>query len=187
LHSPPPVMKITRHTLPDFLLNACVAVWLVLSGVEGVIDEHGANYDRIEDGLYVGGDVASPPWGTKAVLNLCEKEDAYPSDVPVYRLEAIPDSAPAPSLDWLREMVEFIECNRKAGRRTYVHCRNGVSRSGLVVLAYEMFKNGWTRDEALAFVKTKRGIVRPNRAFMERLLEWEQVMKGNSRPPLLDS
>ena len=46
----------------------------------------------------------------------------------------------------------------------------------MVVVAYLMFKNRWTRDEALAHVRTKREIVRPIQAFMERLLEWERIV-----------
>jgi hypothetical protein len=136
------------------------------------------NYSRIEDGLYLGGDVASPPRGTGAVLNLCETADPY--RCPVHIWEPIADSEPAPDIDWLRRMVAFIDDNRRAGVTVFVHCRNGVSRSGMVVVAYEMFKNRWGRDEALAFVRSKRPEVRPNPAFMRRLLEWEDVLKGRS-------
>ncbi len=163
-------------------LTACA---LVLCGCYGLLlfglnrwarDEE--NYSLIEEGLYMGGAVAKPPPGTTAVLNLCEKADPYQCEV--HRWEPIPDSAPAPSLDWLRRMVEFIDAQRRAGLTTYVHCFAGVSRAGMVVTAYEMFKNNWTRDEALAFVRSKRPITRPNSAFMERLNEWEQVLKGQS-------
>ncbi|HKI31788.1 MAG TPA: hypothetical protein VKA46_07960 [Gemmataceae bacterium] len=97
-------MTITRRSILDVLLNGCGAAWLSLLWLAGVLDQHVANYDRVEDGLYMGGDVARPPWCTKAVLNLCEKEDAYRSDVPVYVWEAIPDGAPAPTIEWLRTM-----------------------------------------------------------------------------------
>jgi hypothetical protein len=133
------------------------------------------NYSQIEEGLYQGGFVEKPPWGTKAVLNLCEVEDPYRT--PHYLWEATRDAAPAPGLDWLRRMVAYVEEHRQAGRKVYVHCRNGVSRSGLVVVAYEMHKNRWTRDEALAFVRTRRPETRPNQAFMELLLEWEREVK----------
>jgi len=48
----------------------------------------------------------------------------------------------------------------------------------MVVTAYLMFKNNWTRDQALAFVRSRRPITRPNPAFMQLLNEWEQVLKG---------
>jgi len=74
-------------------------------------------------------------------------------------------------------MVEFVDAQRRAGATVYVHCRNGASRSGMVVIAYLMYKNRWTRDEALEYVRKRRPVTRPNPAFMERLLEWEKVVR----------
>ena len=59
----------------------------------------------------------------------------------------------------------------------FVHCRNGVSRGGLVVVAYLMARHGWSRDEALTFVRSRRATVRPNPAFMRLLREWERSLK----------
>jgi protein-tyrosine phosphatase len=89
----------------------------------------------------------------------------------------IMDAAPAPSLDWLRERVKFVDEQRKAGKTTYVHCAAGVSRSGMVVTAYLMYRNGWSRDETLAFVRSRRPVTNPNPAFMKLLEEWEQELK----------
>ena len=127
----------------------------------------------------MGGAVAAPPRGTRAVLNLCEKEDPYRCEFHFW--EPIADSEPAQSLDWLRRMADFLDEKQRAGVTTYVHCRNGVSRSGLVVVAYEMRKNHWTRDEALAFVRSKRPITRPNPAFIRLLLEWERIVACAAR------
>jgi hypothetical protein len=157
----------------NLLVAGFAVLWLALAWLEHSYGD-GENYSLIEDGLFMGGDAKRPPSGTKAVLNLCETDDGYRTEV--YRWEAIADSSPAPSVEWLRHMVEFIDKQRQAGLVTYVHCRNGVSRSGMVITAYLMFKNHWSRGEALAFVRTKRPIVRPNPAFMERLAEWEHEL-----------
>jgi len=135
------------------------------------------NYSCIEAGLYLGGRVSEPPPGTRAVLNLCEVEDAYRTEV--QRWEPIRDAEPAPSLDWLRQQVEFIDRQRRAGLPVYVHCHAGISRGGMVTVAYLMWRNGWPRDEALRFVCSRREGVRPNPAFMDLLQEWEDVLKGN--------
>jgi protein-tyrosine phosphatase len=63
----------------------------------------------------------------------------------------------------------------------FVHCRNGVSRSGMVVVAYLMAREGWSRDEAVAFVRSRRPGLRPNPAFMKLLLEWEQSLEAGGR------
>ena len=133
------------------------------------------NYSMIEEGLYLGGAVHQPPKGTVAVLNLCEGEDPY--RCPIHSWEPIPDAEPAPSLDWLRKRVEFVDAQRSAGIPTYVHCAGGVSRGGMVAVAYYMLKNKWSRDEALTYVRSKRDVVNPNPAFMKLLLEWETEIK----------
>lgn len=134
------------------------------------------NYSRIEDGLYVGGSVEQPPPGTKAVLNLCETEDVY--NARSYAWFPIPDAAPAPSLGWLWNCVKFIDDQRMARRQVYVHCAAGVSRSGMVAAAYLMWRDNLTRDEALARLRVARPQIQPNAAFMQRLLEWERVIRN---------
>lgn len=171
-----------RRLLLVLLLLGSLGAWLVLTHIERTYRQQAENYSLIEEGLYMGGDLSEPPPGTTAVLNLCEKEDPYRCAVHVWK--PTHDGEPAPDTDGLKEMVGFIEEQRRAGRTVYVHCRNGVSRSGMVVTAYLMDRNGWTRDEALAHVRTKRPIVRPNRAFMQRLLDWEQVVREAEKNPL---
>jgi protein phosphatase slingshot len=133
------------------------------------------NYSRIEPGLYLGGRVPAPPPGTRAVLNLCEKEDAYRAEI--HRWEPIPDGEPAPRVDWLRQQVAFIDRQRRAGLAVYVHCKAGVSRGALVTVAYLMWRDGRSRDEALDFVRSRRPQVQPNPAFMVLLLKWERFLK----------
>jgi protein-tyrosine phosphatase len=127
--------------------------------------------------LYVGGLVPAPPPGTRAVLNLCETEDPYRAEV--HKWEPIRDAEPAPTTDWLREQVAFVTAQREAGRPVYVHCRNGASRSIMVVTAYLMARDGVSRDEALARVRGKRPEARPNPGFLRLLKEWE----GARTPP----
>jgi len=137
------------------------------------------NYSRIEDGLYMGGLVTKPPPGTKAVLNLCGARDYFRCEHYVWR--PIDDGDRAPSLAWLRQQVEFIDARRKAGDTVYVHCRRGISRSGMVVIAYLMYKNGWSRDKALDFVRSKRPVTRPDPVFWDRLREWDYELKEERR------
>ena len=130
------------------------------------------NHAEVEPGLHVGGRVESPPWFTHATLNLCEAEDTFRT--PVHEWHPIRDAEPSFDLDWLADRVAFVEEHRSQNRVVYVHCLNGVSRSVMVVTAYLMKKHGWSRDEALAFVRLRRPLARPNLAFMELLTEWEK-------------
>lgn len=131
----------------------------------------GATYSLIESRLYMGGAVAEPPPGTKVVVNLNEDKDPYTADV--YLWVPIRDGPPAPSIEWLSQLVGFVQEKRQAGLTTYVHCHLGVSRAGLVVAAYLMQEHHWTRDQALAYIRSKRPQVHPNASFMHLLKEWE--------------
>jgi protein-tyrosine phosphatase len=99
-------------------VTAWVILWWLARGYEP-----GPNYSQIEEGLWQGGAVRAPPPGTGAVLNLSRYEDPYQATVHLW--EPIADAEPAPSIDWLRRMVDFIAARRREGRTVYVHCRNG--------------------------------------------------------------
>lgn len=138
-------------------------------------------WSKIEDGLFLGGFVETPPPGVKAVLNVCELENKYGAEFS--KFSPIRDAAPAPSLDWLRQQVAFVETHRKADRPVYVHCAVGMSRSGMVVVAYLMQCDGLTRDDALKVVQKQREMVKPNHAFMELLATWETDLKKHRPVP----
>lgn len=176
-------MKPRPRTLSwPYLLLVCIliavsAAVLILRFKPGlVLDADGGGsptFSKIEDGLYMGGRILEPPPGATAVLNLCEREDAY--TLPVSSWQPIPDAA-APPLEWLEKQAAFVAEQRAAGRTVYVHCQQGVSRAGMVVTAYYMREKRWTRDEALAFVRSKREIVNPNPSFMKLLLDYERSL-----------
>ncbi|KAI9678000.1 MAG: hypothetical protein M1817_005944 [Caeruleum heppii] len=63
--------------------------------------------------------------------------------------------------------------SRQAG--VLVHCEMGISRSGMMVVAYLMRKQRRGRDEVLADVRAKRARVKPNSNFMDQLDIWEKT------------
>ena len=159
-------------------LIAVVTAALLVVCIHVVVDRltrEPPNYNQIEDGLWLGGYVAEPPPDTRAVLNLCETEDTHKVESHVW--EPIRDAEPPPSLGWLRRQAEFIASERGAGRLVFVHCRNGVSRSAMVMAAYLMQRDGWSRDQAMEFLRSRRPCVRPNPAFLQLLLEWERSLQ----------
>ena len=169
-----------RACLVAVLALVAVAVIGVHLAVDWFVREP-PNYTRIEPGLWLGGLVPRPPPGVTAVLNLCESEDPYRAESHLW--EPIRDGEPAPSLDWLREQVGFIETEREGGRSVFIHCRNGVSRSVMVLTAYLMKRESWPRDRALEWVRERRPIVRPHPGFMRLLLEWELALTRTTAAP----
>lgn len=164
-----------RRSWPIVALALAALVVLAIYVAVDHITREPPNYSRIEDGLWLGGFVREPPPGSQAVLNLCESEDPYRAES--HQWVPIRDGEPAPSLDWLHVQVGFIESERASGHVVFVHCRNGVSRSGMVLAAYLMQRESWSRDQALDFLRSRRPDVRPNPAFMQLLSEWEQSLK----------
>jgi hypothetical protein len=168
-------MKLTRLHLLLLLLCSCLAFWGGLLGLHAYYQEE--TYALIEPGLYLGAPVEEQPLGTQVVLNLCELADPYHCEVHLWK--PIRDGAPGPPMTWLRTQVDFLTAQRQAGRTTFVHCLSGRSRSGMVITAYLMAEHGWTRDDAMAFVRTKWPSTRPNRVFMESLAVWERVLSAD--------
>jgi hypothetical protein len=142
--------------------------------------------DQIDEGLYQGGAVDGLPAGVAAVLDLQqEHEDVYAfTDVERLRAFAWMPIADGffPGVVWLEVAVRNVMAWRDAGWPVLVHCAAGVSRSGMVVIAYHMKLNGWTVGEAAAFVKQKRPVTNPNPSFMEGLVEYQKFLRIGGVP-----
>src|SRR5262245_60219348 len=126
-------MKVTRRGFLIALLLLTIAAWPMLVWIERLYDLP-ENFAEVEPGLWMGGDTDKPPPGTYAVLNLCDKDDPYRTEV--YLWDHIRDAPPAPSLDWLKKKVDWVETQHGNGNIAYIHCFAGRSRSGMVVTAY---------------------------------------------------
>jgi hypothetical protein len=166
-------VKSWRPLLLFAILCVCLGVWFWLGGREESYDEK--PYHLIEEGIYLGSSVAEPPPHTSAVVNLCGREDPYKLEV--MRWEPILEGGKPPDVDWLKDVVWFIDAQRRARRTVYVHCLAGVNRSATVVTAYLMLEHGWDRDRALAHVKSKRPCAQPDPSLMQLLADWQGVTK----------
>jgi hypothetical protein len=167
-------MTLRRIVIALVLLGGTGA-WLGLLWLENSSALRG--YSRIEEGLYLGEAVDSPPRSTTAVVNLCEREDRYQVKHSLW--EPI-DGGREQSIAWVRRVVKFVRSRREAGDVTYIHCRAGTNRSAMVTAAYLMEKHNWTRDEALAYIRSKRPQIELNPALMRVLAEWEKALKVQS-------
>lgn len=64
------------------------------------------------------------------------------------------------------DAIEFISEARSSGGKVYVHCVQGISRSATIVLAYKIFSEKCSYENAVADVKDRRGCVNPNLTFI---------------------
>jgi len=100
------------------------------------------------------------------------------------RVKDKPDQDIGPFLD---PAADFIEAALAAGGRVLVHCTQGVSRSGVVVLYYIMRSRGWGLRRAWTFVAARRSLMFPNATFMRQLWRCEpRLLGGRGRHSLLE-
>eukprot|EP00759_Apiculatamorpha_spiralis_P002553 PhF_6_TR11010/c0_g1_i2/m.17828 len=78
------------------------------------------------------------------------------------------------------ECLEFIASAKAAGGKVLVHCRQGISRSPTIVIAHLMREFGWTLNQSIAFVQSKREEVCPNIGFILTLEEFGLSSRGGS-------
>lgn len=134
-------------------------------------------FAEFQPGLWVGEKVSQAPLGTAAVLNLMEDPNPeWPGIEQRHRPISDDHVKPAPSLEWLVEQVTWVESVIDAGKNTYIHCRGGVSRSGLVAVAYIMKSRGVGREVALTVVRDARPQVAPRPAFWSLLAQYEKTL-----------
>lgn len=66
------------------------------------------------------------------------------------------DYTGTPSQENIQKAVQFISKFRCRQESVYVHCKAGRTRSTTIVACYLVYKNKWTPEEAVDFIKTKR-------------------------------
>uniref|UniRef100_H3DGK7 Dual specificity protein phosphatase n=1 Tax=Tetraodon nigroviridis TaxID=99883 RepID=H3DGK7_TETNG len=122
--------------------------------------------------------------GVTHVLNaahgkLCCKgnDDFYGTTVKYYGVPA--NDLPAFDLSpFFYPAAEFIhQALTSDGRKVFVHCAVGVSRSAALVLAYLMIHHRHSLLSSVRCVQQKRWIF-PNRGFLKQLIRLDQKLQG---------
>ncbi|XP_063127559.1 serine/threonine/tyrosine-interacting-like protein 1 isoform X4 [Rattus norvegicus] len=91
------------------------------------------------------------------------------------KIEDTPDSILFPSF---RHISHFIELHLKLRSVILVFSTRGISRSVAAVVAFLMHYNEETLKRSWAHVKKCKTNMRPNRALVAQLLEWEKALHG---------
>uniref|UniRef100_A0A667WG12 protein-serine/threonine phosphatase n=1 Tax=Myripristis murdjan TaxID=586833 RepID=A0A667WG12_9TELE len=76
------------------------------------------------------------------------------------------------------DTYNFINTARKSGQAVLVHCKMGVSRSASTVIAFTMKQQRWPLDVALAYVRDRRPIIKPNDGFMKQLHTYNGILNA---------
>ncbi|CAL9121402.1 unnamed protein product [Musa textilis] len=136
---------------------------------------------KVADHIYLGGDYVARnreilrQHGITHVLNcvgfVCP--EYFKSDL-VYKTLWLQDSPTEDITSILYDVFDYFEDVRQQGGRVFVHCCQGVSRSTSLVIAYLMWREGQSFDDAFQFVKAARGIANPNMGFACQLLQCQK-------------
>eukprot|EP00801_Mesodinium_rubrum_P011883 Mrub_11962.p2 GENE.Mrub_11962~~Mrub_11962.p2 ORF type:complete len:153 (-),score=48.07 Mrub_11962:81-539(-) len=145
-------------------------------------------FDEIEPGLYI-----SSVYGCESAENIdaykvshilsmgAEFEPKFADKVEYLKIAPLEDSPTENILQYLDQIVAFIDKSITAGGNVACHCRRSISKAGAAAIAYLIWKKGMSFDDAFAAVKSKRGDVNPNPGFVEQVKQWEQENKGKGQ------
>lgn len=76
----------------------------------------------------------------------------------------------------LFNLVKMIDMHIKNGKQVVINCFAGISRSATIVVAYLMYKNKLSVQDAIAFVRTKRPFINPNYGFVCQLYQLQDSL-----------
>ena len=106
--------------------------------------------------------------GINAIVSVRWDEPDYDLDLfEDAHIGCVEDGCPFP-YDQLTDALRFIHRNVQAGRKVYVHCFAGVSRSAFVVACYLMLTGDISFTEAVSTVRAIRARVDPHTALWDR-------------------
>ncbi|KAE9601252.1 hypothetical protein Lal_00023963 [Lupinus albus] len=145
---------------------------------------------RIVDHVYLGSDTVAKSHellkqnGITHVLNcvgfVCP--EYFKSDF-VYKTLCLKDSPTEDITSILYDVFDYFEDVREQGGRVFVHCCRGVSRSTSLVIAYIMWRESLSFEDAFQYVKNARGVTNPNMGFASQLLQCQKRVHAMSASP----
>lgn len=84
------------------------------------------------------------------------------------------------------DVMEWIDVAISEGKKVFIHCQQGVSRSTTMVVLYLMWKWRKPYREVNSYVKDRRNVASPNPGFIVQLLMWDKrLFTPIAKPRLL--
>ena len=134
-----------------------------------VIGKHRRWWDWVDDDVLLGALPeaehlpALKSAGIRAVINTCCEFEGHMPDYALEGVEALclptVDYTP-PTMESIRQGIDFMHRHIAQGHKIYVHCKAGRGRSATLVMCY-LIANGMTPEQAQAHLLSKRPHVLP--------------------------
>ncbi|XP_003418061.1 dual specificity protein phosphatase 21 [Loxodonta africana] len=99
----------------------------------------------------------------------------------------VTDTPSARLFDFFDPIADHIHGVEMRHGCTLLHCVAGVSRSAALCLAYLMKYHGMSLQDAHAWTKSCRPIIRPNNGFWEQLIQYEFKLFSNNSVQMINS
>ncbi|XP_056239145.1 protein phosphatase Slingshot homolog 3 isoform X1 [Seriola aureovittata] len=115
------------------------------------------------------------------ILNVTREIDNFFPESFTYMNIRVYDVEATDLLPHWTDTYTFIDQARKSGQAVLVHCKMGVSRSASTVIAYGMKQQRWPLDVALAYVRDRRSIIKPNEGFMKQLQTYNGILNASQQ------
>ena len=124
----------------------------------------------------------------KYVLN-CASE-IKPKNLPKYvkycQLNILDDNT-TDITRYFNKGFSFIEEARQNKQNILIHCKLGISRSPAIIIGYFIKYMGYTTEDALHFLTSKRSQIYPNSGFIEQLKNYEKQNKKTQRSRMISN
>ncbi|KAJ8371889.1 hypothetical protein AAFF_G00299270 [Aldrovandia affinis] len=115
------------------------------------------------------------------ILNITMEIDNFYPESFTYLNIRVYDVDATDLLSHWNSTYNFINTARQSGQAVLVHCKMGVSRSASTVVAFAMKEQHWPLDSALAYVRERRPVVRPNAGFMKQLHTYSGILQASQQ------
>lgn len=159
-----PLIRITYEKVRRFDWFTQISDYLWLGGAP----TYPRDYEFLrENGIKA---VLDMRWERSADLDFYNKHDINYKKVKVFDVGV-------PTLEQTDEAVSFVRENVEEGRPVLIHCAKGRGRSGVILMAYLMRYNDMTFEEARAWVKEKRSLLKQERRHKKTAEAWLATQK----------
>lgn len=181
-----------KHLLPDSCAKVVSKILFYPTFPITVLLRLGNYWTKVDDTLILGcapmGFMGHPDQlhslGVRGVINMCYEYDgpkAYYSRLGMKQLHLPTIDHCEPSVEKLKDAVEFIKLHKSRGEKVYVHCKAGHGRAASVALSWLIHEN---RDKSPKEVNRLLGSKRKVRSTlydqknMKSFAQWVNTIDG---------
>lgn len=86
------------------------------------------------------------------------------------------DEPEAKIYKYFNKVADIINKYRNQGKRVFIHCHAGISRSASLLTSYYMKHRNMSIEESIGYIQSRRPFVRPNDGFLLQLISYEKLL-----------